>query len=138
MEYQEYLTAWLLYLLGCSLLIAIGWRWTRPLANAYPRAAIRLSVSAVLLVPVAHEDNPALLVPATVVALLGAFIGNTLAAVQATKILLLAFAAGLAASLPLVWLGAKWLAKRAGPSTGATPGSAVKAGTAGNASEVTE
>ena len=123
MEYQEYLTAWLFYLLGCGLLIAIGWRWTRPIGNAYLRAAIRLSVSAALLAPVAHEDNPALLVPATVVALLGAFIGNALAAIQAAKVLLLAFAAGLAAALPLAWLGAR---------RDATPG------LSGKASEMTE
>lgn len=127
MEYQEYLTAWLLYLLGCSLLIAVGWRWTRPIGNAYLRAAIRLSVSAALLVPVAHEDNPALLVPATVVTLLGAFIGNASAAVAAAKVLLFSFAVGVAAALPLVWLGAKWTAKRADYPAGATPGLSGKA-----------
>lgn len=135
MEYQEYLTAWLLYLLGCSLLIAIGWRWTRPIGNAYLRAAIRLSVSAALLVPVAHEDNPALLVPATVVTLLGAFIGNASAAVVAAKVLLFAFAVGVAAALPLAWLAAKWAEKRAG----ATPELSGKAGApTRKVSEVTE
>ena len=86
-EQQEYLTAWASYLGACTVLIIIGWLWTRVIGNAYLRTVIRFVAIATLLLPIVHEDSNEILVPALVVVLLGAFIGNTVAAIKAMNIL---------------------------------------------------
>ncbi len=86
-EQQEYLTAWAFYLGACTVLIIIGCLWTRVIGNAYLRTVIRFVAIATLLLPIVHEDSNEILVPALVVVLLGAFIGNTVAAIKAMNIL---------------------------------------------------
>ncbi len=89
-EYQEYVTAWIAYLGACTVLIIIGCLWTAGIRNTYVRSFIRLVASTALLLPIIHEDAGDLLVPALVVVVLGAFIGNTIAAVKAMNLLVLA------------------------------------------------
>ncbi|WP_372747938.1 hypothetical protein [Litorivivens sp.] len=89
-EYREYVTAWAAYLGACTVLIIIGCLWTSGIRNTYIRSFIRLVASTVLLLPIIHEDANQVLVPALVVVVLGAFIGNTIAAVKAMNLLVLA------------------------------------------------
>lgn len=111
--YQEYVTAWGFYLGACAVLIGVGCYWTRVIRNDYLRGIIRLSASTAMLLPVVHEDNSAALVPALVVVFLGAFIGNTVAAVKAANILAFAVIGSLMAAIILVRLTQRWTAKRA-------------------------
>ena len=89
-EYQEYVTAWIAYLGACTVLIIIGCLWTSGIRSTYLRSFIRLVASTALLLPIIHEDAGEVLVPALVVVFLGAFIGNTIAAVKAMNLLVLA------------------------------------------------
>lgn len=89
-EYQEYVTAWIAYLGACTVLIIIGCLWTSGIRSTYLRSFIRLVASTALLLPIIHEDAGDVLVPALVVVILGAFIGNTIAAVKAMNLLVLA------------------------------------------------
>lgn len=112
-EYREYLTAWSVYLGGCAILIGVGCLWTRGIRNDYLRSIVRLLASTVLLLPVQHEDNAAVLVPAVVVVFLGAFIGNTVAAVKAMNIMVFAGVVALVLAAALVKVMHKYRGKRA-------------------------
>ncbi len=114
--YQEYVTAWGFYLGACVVLISIGCYWTRGIRNDYLRGIIRLCASVMMLLPVYHEDNAAVLVPAMVVLFLGAFIGNTIAAVKAGNILAFAVIGAVISATILVKIGRRWRAKRVVPA----------------------
>lgn len=116
--YQEYVAAWGFYLASCVVLIGVGCYWTRAIRNDYLRGVIRLVASVTMLLPVTHEDNPAVFVPALVVLFLGAFIGNTIAAVKAANILAFAVIGAIIVALILVRLGRQWQAKRARKGAG--------------------
>lgn len=126
--YQEYVTAWGFYLGACAVLIGMGYYWTRVIRNDYLRGIIRLTASVVLLLPVVHEDNSAVMVPALVVLFLGAFIGNTIAAVKATNILAFAVIGAVVVAIILVRLGREWRSKRAGQGAKAGKPLSEKAG----------
>ncbi|MFT5034170.1 MAG: hypothetical protein ACI9OO_002106, partial [Bacteroidia bacterium] len=108
--YQEYVTAWGFYLGACVVLISIGCYWTRGIRNDYLRGIMRLVASVAMLLPVIHEDNGEMLVPALVVVFLGAFIGNTIAAVKATNILAFAVIGAVVVAIILVGIGRQWRA----------------------------
>lgn len=109
--YQEYVAAWGFYLGACAVLIGIGCYWTRVIRNDYLRGIVRLTASVAMLLPVVHEDSSAVLVPALVVVFLGAFIGNTIAAVKAANILAFAVIGAVIVAIILVRLGRQWRAK---------------------------
>lgn len=110
--YQEYVAAWGFYLGSCVVLIGVGCYWTRIIRNDYLRGMVRLVASVAMLLPVVHEDSDAVLVPALVVVFLGAFIGNTVAAVKAANILAFAVIGAMIVAIILVRLGRQWREKR--------------------------
>ncbi len=125
--YQEYAAAWGFYLGSCVVLIAIGCYWTRGISNDYLRGIVRLVASVAMLLPVVHEDSGAVLVPALVVVFLGAFIGNTVAAIKAGYILAFAVIGAVIVAIILVRLGRKWREKRAKSTVNTSPELSEKA-----------
>ena len=115
-EHQEYVTAWSAYLGACAVLIIIGWLWTRIIGNAYVRTAVRFVAITTLLMPIVHEDSNEVLVPALVVVVLGAFIGNTVAAIKAMNILGGACLVAFMLALVVAWFVSNRQHKRASSS----------------------
>lgn len=102
-ELKEYIWAWLAYLGGCSVLLVIGWRWTRHIRHRTPKYMLRLGVAAALLTPISHENASMLKVPAIAVGGFGWLTGDSIAAVSALNYLAMVVTGALVLAVALAY-----------------------------------
>ncbi len=67
---EEYIWAWLFYLLGCALSLAVFWVMTRKIKWVEVRAVLRICATVVVLVPWYSDTEGTYLSPAWIVSLL--------------------------------------------------------------------